>query len=108
MTLNLDKVRALISMIDDLSVPYAGNLAPHHDTARALAEEWLAARTVRWDGDTLHGPGFYGAVVLDCAAATFGASARGIGEVSWVTEPEARAWLEAKAREAGYEIEGGA
>lgn len=117
MKLTHDKVRALVSMIDDLSVPYAGGLAPHHDTARALADEWLAARTVRWRSSgalwTVSKRSVW--YVAHDALTTKGSpawkAADRIGTVArdtWhATEAEARAWLEAKAREAGYEVEGG-
>ncbi len=112
MSLTHTQVRALISMIDDLSVPYAGGFTPHHDTARALAEEWLAARTVRWQGAALVSRaeplaiGHTEGAGLGRRRGVF--YLRGVSCVSLPgTEAEARAWLEAKAREAGHEIERG-
>lgn len=80
----------------------------HGDVVRALAEEWLARRTVRWtNGDMLSMLGRFGTVRYDSKARSW--VARMIGTTAGTdcargTEDYVRAWLEAKAREAGLEV----
>lgn len=89
----------------DAERPEDCSLCGRHAIGVALAEEWIAAHTVRWDGDTLHGPTFCGEVAgydgdAYCAH-VYGSD--GIG-ARRPTEAEARVWLEAKARDAGLEV----
>lgn len=84
-------------------------------TAVALADEWLARRTVRIDvkcGDVTNGLGEHiGSIEQDAYApwlvVRWGDAASQMRKCV-DTVAEARAWLEERAREAGYEIEGGA
>lgn len=124
MKLTHDKVRAILARLERDGQPdgcdhdcdeRCDECDPLHDT-QALCEEWLARRTVRWadDSDERSGrlycdePGrWYGFFVrrverfdarvneqrdVHAEGATFGSA------------DEARAWLEERAREAGFEV----
>jgi hypothetical protein len=108
MKLTIDNVRALRSLINDFDVPNAGGLAPQQETARALAEEWIARHTVRWYRDD-------GGSFLRSSVAWFGSVGPYGDRGTWLaetddgwqlfaTEAEARAWLEEQARAAGFEV----
>lgn len=112
MKLTIDKVRALrdyhreeLCTRHRAAIPVECSLCGRHAIGVALAEEWIAARTVRWDGDTLHGPTFCGEVAgwngAGYCAHVYGSD--GIA-VDRSTEADASAWLEEQAREAGLEV----
>lgn len=111
MKLTHESVRGALHAIDNPDDACAYDKA----TLRALCEEWLAQRTVRWadDSDERFGrlycdaPHWYGFFVrrVDRFDARVNEQ-RGIDaeEATLDTLAEARAWLEARAREAGYEV----
>lgn len=129
MNLTHDKIRALRAMHEQcmLDEHNAGECADTealalHAAGVALCDEWLARRTVRWTqspymiGDRMvyritlsvvHGGDWFGSVADHGAwrkAAPWSATVVDGLAQRLATEAEARAWLEERACEAGYEV----
>jgi hypothetical protein len=105
MKLTIDKVRAARHAIDNPDDACA------YDTEilRALCDEWIAARTVRWSENTLETDERDRRVVGAASERTDGAivaymvGASGVN-ARFATLATARAWLEEQARASGFEV----
>ena len=134
MKLTIDKVRALRDMaaadLSECDVPICGREEPclsceFNRTAEALAEEWIAVRTVRWEsahsdtvgagvevrllpptGEAVASYWHYTSAGDDYSASAGPGSEHGDGTRSprLMTLAEARAWCEEQARASGYEV----
>lgn len=112
-----DKVRAILARLERDGQPdgcdhdcdeRCDECSPLHDT-QALCDEWIAARTVRWQGSALVSaaePLALGHTEDADLGRTRGVFYRyGLKTTSsFDTAAEARAWLEERAREAGFEV----
>lgn len=70
----------------------------------ALCDEWIAARTVRWDGTALMAQDQALGWIYSTASGLYGVEGPHPSPRLFPTEPEARAWLEEQARAAGFEV----